>query len=243
MSERFEAFDEALGFAFGVAALEVVAAEVAVELAGGEHVPAGADDRVLDGAERFLVAAPGLEAGVLRGEVGVFAADRGERGFLERPVEPLRSLAGLPGAALAGGLVVAGALAGPGGEVLGGREDAHVGADLGDDHLGCAPLNAGDRAEQLNGRRERGDLLLDRVREPVDLLVEEVDVGEDRADPQRVQLIEAALERLLERRELRAQPALAPGRRAPPGRSCRARARRASTDRRRRGCRWRRSRA
>ena len=58
----------------------------------------------------------------------------------------------------------------------------HVGADLGDDHLGGAPLHAGDRAEQLNRRRERADLLLDRVREPVDLLVEEVEVREDRAD-------------------------------------------------------------
>ena len=57
MPERFELGDEALGGAFGVAALEVVAAEVSVELAGGEHVPAGADDRVLDGAERLLVAA------------------------------------------------------------------------------------------------------------------------------------------------------------------------------------------
>ena len=44
---------------FGVASCEVVAAEVAVELAGGEHVPAGDEDRVFDGAERFLVAAAG----------------------------------------------------------------------------------------------------------------------------------------------------------------------------------------
>ena len=117
MSERFEPFDEPLGFSFGVAALEVVAAEVGVELAGGEHVPAGDDDRVLYRAERLLVAAAGFEAGVLRGEVDVLAADRGECGLLERPVQPLRSLATLAGAAFAGGLVVAGALAGPRGEV------------------------------------------------------------------------------------------------------------------------------
>ena len=48
MSERFELGDEAAGLVFGVAAAEVVGAEVTVELAGGEHVPAGADDRVLD---------------------------------------------------------------------------------------------------------------------------------------------------------------------------------------------------
>jgi len=76
----------------------------------------------------------------------------------------------------------AGAEARPGGQMPRRREDAHVGADLGHDHLGGAPLHAGDRAEQLNRRRERADLLGDRSREQADLLIEEVDVGEDRAD-------------------------------------------------------------
>src|SRR5579875_2103552 len=97
----------------GVAFAEVVAAEVGVQLAGGEHVPADADDRVLDGAERLLVTATRPEPGVLGGEVGVFGADRGHRGLFERPAQPLRSLAGLPGAASACGLVVAGALPRP----------------------------------------------------------------------------------------------------------------------------------
>jgi hypothetical protein len=93
--------------------------------------------------------------------------------------------------------------------VLGGREHRHVDADLGDDHLGTAPLNAGDRAEQLNGLLERGDLLRDRLGEAGDLLVEEVDVGQDRPDPDGVQVIEAALQRFSERGELGAQLALA----------------------------------
>jgi hypothetical protein len=59
--------------------LEVVAAEVVVDLAGAEHVPARDDDRVLDGAERFLVAATWPQARVLRGEVGVLGPGRGER--------------------------------------------------------------------------------------------------------------------------------------------------------------------
>ena len=71
-------------------------------------------------------------------------------------------------------------------------EAAHVDADLGDDHLGGAPLDAGDRAEQLNRRGERGELRLDLVGEQLDLLVEEVEVGEDRRDDQRVLGIEAA---------------------------------------------------
>ena len=62
--EPFELGDEASGLAFGVAALVVVAAEVGVELAGCEHVPAGADDRVFDGAEGAAVAELWLLASV-----------------------------------------------------------------------------------------------------------------------------------------------------------------------------------
>src|SRR5712691_10843416 len=46
VAESFELGDEAAGGAFGVAVGEVVAAGFAVELASGEHVPAGAEDRV-----------------------------------------------------------------------------------------------------------------------------------------------------------------------------------------------------
>jgi hypothetical protein len=54
--------DEASGLALGVAAGVVVAAaaEVFVKLAGGEHVPDGAEDRVLDSTERAGVAELGL---------------------------------------------------------------------------------------------------------------------------------------------------------------------------------------
>src|SRR2546427_374859 len=83
------------------------------------------------------------------------------------------------GAAFAGGAVVAGALAGPAGEVAIGGEAAHVGADLGDHRFGGASLHAGDRAEQLNRGGERGELRLDLVGEQLDLLVEEVEVSED----------------------------------------------------------------
>jgi len=47
-------------------------------------------------------------------------------------------------------------------------------------------LNTGDAHEQFNGRCERGDLLVDRVGQPVDLLIEEVEMCEDRADQERV---------------------------------------------------------
>jgi hypothetical protein len=58
-------------------------------------------------------------------------------------------------------------------------------------------LHAGDRAQQPHRVSERGDLLLDRIGEQRDLLVKEVQLGEDRADDQRVLSVKAALQRLL----------------------------------------------
>ena len=46
-----------------------------------------------------------------------------------------------------------------------GRELAHVGADLGEQHLGGAPVDAGDRVQQLQLTGERGGQLLDSRRD------------------------------------------------------------------------------
>src|SRR3954464_7518475 len=173
VSEAFELGDEASGLAFGVAVDEVVAAEVAVGLAGGEHVPDRTDHRVFDCAERALVPAARLEPPVLGFEVVALDADRGHGGLLEREVQPLRAVAGLAGAAFAGRLIVGGAAPGPRREVPRGRELRHVGADLADDALRAAALDAGHRAHQLNRRRERADLFLDHAGELLDLLIEE----------------------------------------------------------------------
>src|SRR3989304_3361753 len=115
MSEAFELGDEAAGGAFGVAAGGggaagvagegagcgggaagaeggggvVVAAGFAVELAGCEHVPAGAEDRVLDGAERAAVAAAGSQPLVPGGEVDVVGTGRGQGRPGGRGGEPL----------------------------------------------------------------------------------------------------------------------------------------------------------
>src|SRR4029453_1658385 len=110
-----------------------------------------ADDRVLDGADRFAVSDPRALAAVERLQVSVLAADRGHRGVLEGRVEPAAAFAGTPGALLAGGAVIARALPAPGREVASGGEDAHVGADLGEDGLRDALPDAGDRAQKLNG--------------------------------------------------------------------------------------------
>jgi hypothetical protein len=69
VAEFLEFGDESFGDAFGVTALEVVAAEFAVDLAGGEHVPVGDQHRVFDCAERAAVSDPGSESLVLGLEV------------------------------------------------------------------------------------------------------------------------------------------------------------------------------
>jgi hypothetical protein len=66
---------------------------------------------VFDGAERAAVAAPRAEPLVLGSEVHVVGAGGSQRRFGEGGVEPLRAVSGLAGATLAGGAVVAGALA------------------------------------------------------------------------------------------------------------------------------------
>jgi len=68
----------------------------------------------------------------------------------------------------------------------------------------CAPRRWMPTTVQskFNRRRERAQLLLDRVGELRDLRVEEVDVGEDRADPQPVVLIEMTGQGLAQRRDL-----------------------------------------
>jgi hypothetical protein len=85
-----------------------------------------------------------------------------------------------PGAPLASRLVVARARASPRREVPRAGERAHVAAGLGDDDFRGSLLHAGDRAQQLNRLSERAKLVSDRVGEPVDLLIKEVQVREDR---------------------------------------------------------------
>ena len=64
--------------------------------------------------------------------------------------------------------------------VLSHFDPLRVRPDLGEDVLRGAGLDPIDGAQQLNRRLERAQLLLDRIRQPLDLLVQEVQVSEDR---------------------------------------------------------------
>ena len=83
-----------------------------------------------------------------------------------------------------------------------GGKARHVGADLADDAFGAAVLDADDRAQQLNRRRDRADLLFDHAGELFDLLVQEIDVAQDRSDPQPMVGVEVSGERLAQRGDL-----------------------------------------
>lgn len=65
----------------------------------------------------------------------------------------------------AGGLVAARDGAGPGGQVPGGAEPAHVRAGFGDDDLGPRAADAGDRLQRFKGHRERAHRLLNALGE------------------------------------------------------------------------------
>jgi hypothetical protein len=80
--------------------------------------------------------------------------------------------------------------------VSGRRKARHVRADLRQDDFRGAPIDTGDGVEQPDLSRERGEAALDLLREPVDGVLEVLDVREQLADEKRVVLAEAALERL-----------------------------------------------
>src|SRR5690242_13823644 len=97
VAELLELVDEAAAVAvgvFGLAADEVVLAEVGVLDVVGEDVPGGDEDRVGDRDGRFLVAAATTQSLVLGVEVGAFAA-AGGLGCLGQPgAQPFGSFAG-----------------------------------------------------------------------------------------------------------------------------------------------------
>jgi hypothetical protein len=77
------------------------------------------------------------------------------------PSAPSVAVAGLAGFAFPGGFVMAGADSGPGGEVGGGAEPAHITTGLGDDHLSGGLADPGNGLKPLKLAGERAHPLLD----------------------------------------------------------------------------------
>src|SRR5215813_5356051 len=141
VAEGLELGDEAAGFAFGVqAGGEVAGSEFVVGLSGGQDVPADDDQGVGDHDDGFLlgsgtaVAAPFHDVPVVEGFEVAVVADGRPGGLDQDRLEVLVAGAAAAGMAPAGGFVVAGAQAGPGGEMGGvGEVLGDVGPDLGQD--------------------------------------------------------------------------------------------------------------
>ncbi len=122
--------------------------------------------------------------------------------------QPDVALAGTTTALTARALVIAGREPCPGSEGSGGRETAHVGADLGNHHLGSGLREAWNAVEQgddlcligvvgarhLNLRGKAGDALLQAV-----------DLGEQLSQHEALVGPQVAAQRLLELRPLLAQ--------------------------------------
>src|SRR5215211_5147348 len=94
-------------------------------------------------------------------EVALLLAAGGPRALDQRGLEPRRPLTQTGGAALACALVVARHQAGPGQQMAGGGEAAHVGADLGSNDLGGQRANAGNGSQQFNGGAKGGEVVVD----------------------------------------------------------------------------------
>ena len=108
----------------------------------------------------------------------------------------------------AGGLVLAGADAGPGRQSPRGVEHAHVGAGLGDDDIGDRDGDARDRDQHVPGGTKGHHRVFDPGGEPVDHPGLRVDLDQVLADQERVMLGEPALQRVDQLRDLVPQRAL-----------------------------------
>src|SRR3954451_13315683 len=94
VAEGFEAFDGAFLDAIGVAAVEVLGAEIGVGGAAFEEVVGDDEDGVADGDDGALLAASGGEATELFGEIAALAATGGPGRLGEGGSEPGAAFAG-----------------------------------------------------------------------------------------------------------------------------------------------------
>src|SRR5208283_1036718 len=155
----------------------VVRSEVLVEGSVSEHMVDDAQHRGGDGDDRLLVTEARFEAEVSRPEAGVLYLYRRQGRLDEHGFQPGRALAQTPRALSAGAFVEPRTHAGPGKQMVGRGEGAHIDADLGDHGLHDVVADAGNFLQapgvvakgsegSLQPRvelRDRGFDLLDRL--------------------------------------------------------------------------------
>src|ERR1700730_10892675 len=122
VAEVLQTHDEASGVDGFGPLVEVVRAEIAIELTADQHVVDAGQDRGGERAERLFGAAAGAQAVELGLEIAGLLAGGGRGALHEGGLEPRGPLAHPSRSALAGALVVFRAQAGPGDQVPGGRK-------------------------------------------------------------------------------------------------------------------------
>src|SRR3954451_24442934 len=108
----------------------MVWAEILIEGAVAKHVVGGGQDGSRYGADGLLGSAAVAQALELSLKIAALFAGASPGALHQCGLEPRRPFAQAGGAALAGALVVARAEPGPGDQVTGGWEAAHVDADF-----------------------------------------------------------------------------------------------------------------
>src|ERR1700704_4973377 len=116
--------------------VEVVGPEVLVVAVTGEQVVDNRQQRVRQGYDGLLLAAPRRYPVVVRRQIRVFATTGSVRGFDQRCAQPDVSLSRLATHAFTGTLIVAWTQAHPRGQMFERQKAAQIGSDLGYDDLG-----------------------------------------------------------------------------------------------------------
>src|SRR5687768_2548310 len=129
-----------------------------------------------NGHSSSLIAPTGSESAVLSAQVSVPRTTGGMRCLDEGCPQPGIALGGFPVSAFAPALVVARPHPRPRSQVPIRGEAAHLETNLGQYRLRCAPSHPWDRLQSLNCFSERAHPLGDLRTQPLDGLLEEVDV-------------------------------------------------------------------
>src|SRR5215216_53540 len=207
VAEGFQLADVVALDALGVDAGVVEAGAQVLEPGGGvgQQVPDDDQDGAADRHDGLLGAAAFGQAPVAFSQEGVGPAG-GHGGLAQHPGQVRVAVAG-GGLAFgfAGRLLDPGREPRPGGQMAWGGEAAHVGADLGDDHLRGSPADPGDLIQPVDGRLKRGDLLLDLGLQLGDVGGCLVDAAKHPGQQEGVVVAEVAGEGLFQLAELGAQ--------------------------------------
>src|SRR5262245_5749248 len=205
VAEAFERVDSPAGDSLSVATVEVVRTRILIGPSVGEHMVDGSEHGVGDGDYRLLVTSAAKDPTIAGAERAVIRLNGRESGLRQRRPEPAIALPGLPGLVFAGAFVVAGADARPTREMPVARKDAHVHADLGDDHLRGATLDAVDGLKSGLFLGERRHQLLNPGAQGRHCLLEVIDVRHELCDQEGVMRAKSANQRLAEGGQLLAQ--------------------------------------